>query len=333
MVQAAPLIGTPVSVASGRQFDEFTKSGRVIATNISGATCLQSGTCFAASDETRFIQQFTLVDGIMQIGGRLYLAKTKNKIKSERKDFDIEALASVDDTLIAVGSHSWARKKCKPRPHNWNVFVSEVVTENIDSGTPFDTAPVSLQPAFERFPILNHFADTPLQQNGLNIEAVAIFNSTVYFGFRAPFVTGTENQALVLAIELDALRQADFSDAKLHAITLNGPPGLGIRGMETIEGGIMLLTGNAGVGGRDGKGKCREDSPHTGNPFALHFWRPGRSSTDYLGELALPNPKWKAEGLILTPNAEQSPNSLSITVFFDGPANGGPHQYTVQMDE
>ena len=160
-----------------------------------------------------------------------------------------------------------------------------------------------------------------------------MLGTNVYFGFRAPNVTGTENQSLILAVELAALRNGDFSDAKLHPITLNGPAGLGIRGMETVEDGILLLAGNAGVGGRGGKGKCGKDSANLGNPFALHLWRPGTSTSIHLGDLSLPDPKWNAEGLLVTPQTEVGPNNLSVTVFFDGPENGAPHQYSVQMAE
>ncbi len=319
-VVAQPLIGVPLAVSG--DFVEYDKSGARVATNISAVICLPSGDCVGASDETRFLQRFTRQGNSLKTGGRLYLAPTKSTAKAERKDFDIEALALSGDTLIAVGSHSWARKKCKPRPRNRNVFVIEGRPARI-------TARLSLQAGFARFPILARYDNRPLQQNGLNIEAATALNNTVYFGFRAPYVAADDQRVLILSVTLAALKRGDFSAATLTELRLNGRAGQGIRGMETLGNRILLLTGNAGAAGK-GRGACAASSPHLDNPFSFYLWTPGADRAEFLATLKLPDRRWKAEGLLLL-DPPTANSGAGIAVFFDGPANGAPHLYRLPL--
>ncbi len=300
-------------------FDEYQE--RILlepSTNVSGAVCMDAGWCFAVADEGRFAQAFTVEDGRVIAGGRLYLAKTKDKLKSEIKDFDLEGLAATGATLIAVGSHSRGRNSCDEPKRSLNIFWGELDADLIGTRTPLSGNSRSLEPLFKRFGELDDAFGEKLQENGLNIEGVAAIGSTVFVGFRAPYVGEVEPQVLIAEFTLDALESGDFSGAELHHVAVEGPPGRGIRGMEVMGDHVILLTGDAGVGA--GKDDCDKDSPHRHGEFALHRWTPRADTAAPIMTLELPDPEWKAEGILPI-------DDTGVLIFFDGPLNGAPSYY------
>ena len=102
-----PITGTPLTLPPNATLEDsfvdyHKKTGARVSEDISGAVCSALGRCFAVSDEARYLQEFTLDGPAIKPGNRLYLAKTKDTVKGEAKDFDIEGLASLGTTLIAV---------------------------------------------------------------------------------------------------------------------------------------------------------------------------------------------------------------------------------------
>lgn len=300
-------------------FDEYQE--RILvepSVNVSGAICMDAGWCFAVADEGRFAQAFTVEDNRVIAGGRLYLAETKDELKAEIKDFDLEGLAATGTTLIAVGSHSFGRNSCKKPKRSLSIFWGEVDPDLIGTRKPLSGNSRSLEPLFDRFGELDDAFGKKLQENGLNIEGIAAIGSVVFVGFRAPYVGEVEPQVLIAEFTFDALESEDFSDAKLYHVAVEGPPGRGIRGMEVMGDDVILLTGDAGVGA--GKEDCDKDSPHRHGEFSLHRWTPRADMAAPIMTLELPDPDWKAEGVLPI-------DDTGVLIFFDGPPNGAPSYF------
>ncbi|WP_181892826.1 DUF3616 domain-containing protein [Falsiruegeria mediterranea] len=202
------------------QFDEYAKDDPVpfAAQNLSAAHCPSVDICFTASDEVRYIQSFRVDEDEIETGGRLYLWDTPKRRDTD--ELDVEGITSVNGHLIAVGSHSVSRQKCKVREHNEQIYIGS--PDVLGTQTPLTTQPISLQPVFAKFDVLRASFHQPLQQNGLNIEGVAAIGDQVFFGFRAPYPDGSPS-VLILQIDFDALQAQDWDAAELHRIALDTP--------------------------------------------------------------------------------------------------------------
>ncbi|MBO9449524.1 DUF3616 domain-containing protein [Tropicibacter sp. R16_0] len=309
------------------QFDEYAKDDPVpfAAQNLSAAHCPSVDICFTASDEVRFIQSFRVDGDEIETGGRVYLWDTPKGRDTD--ELDVEGITSVNGHLIAVGSHSVSRQKCKVREHNEQIYIGSFHAAQLGSSSPLTATPISLRPAFANFDILRASFNEPLQQNGLNIEGVAAIGEQVFFGFRAPFPEGAAG-VFILQIGFDALLAQDWDAAELHRVALNSTHGgRGIRGMEQWGDSLILLVGDAGAKAprkKKHEKKCGGDSPHLMDDYAIYRWKPGSMAAELVSQIEPKKRKWKAEGLMRDPTRSDG----SVLVFFDGPDNGGPRRFT-----
>ncbi|WP_164658826.1 DUF3616 domain-containing protein [Tropicibacter sp. Alg240-R139] len=309
------------------RFDEYAKdvSGPFAAKNLSAAHCMTASMCFTASDEVRFIQSFRIDGDRIEAGERLYLWDTPKGLDAD--ELDVEGITSVDGHLIAIGSHSVSRQKCKVRKNNEYVYVGVVDAAQLGTKTPLTAIPISLRPVFAKIDLLRRAFHQPLQQNGLNIEGVAAIDDQVFFGFRAPYPKG-DPAVLILQIGFVALLAQDWSKAELHHVSLDSPiGGRGIRGMEQWGDSLLILVGDAGAKAPKKKKqerKCGGDSPHLTDHYAIHRWILGNDAAELISDIVPKKSKWKAEGLMRDPARSDG----SVLVFFDGPDNGGPRRFT-----
>jgi hypothetical protein len=176
-----------------------------------------------------------------------------------------------------------------------------------ETGTPVGPIQrMSLAALLRAHPVLGRFAAIPSKENGIDIEGLAVdSNGKLFAGFRGPVLRG--NLVPVLGFDFD---HPDASD--LRFVNLGG---LGIRDLTAVSGGFLLLAGPVGEGRPD---------------FRIFFWngtdavpgkdRPKAAVIDDLGEVPLPEPTAKAEGLAVL--AEDA-TGFDVLVVFDGVANGG----------
>jgi hypothetical protein len=292
--------------------------------------------CFAASDEARFVQEFSYFDDRIVPGRRIYLAESEEIAERNGKldELDIEALAAGDGGIFAVGSHSNKRKKCEPQASRHGVYHFRPVIDMIRPRVPVISRRISFDSVFAKFPVLNEKLNQPIQNNGLNIEGAATFGQKLFVGLRAPFHGEDDTSAYIVSTDSKAIANGDeaaaVEAAELHPIRFE-QKGVGIRSMEPIDGGLLLLVADAGAeaGKRD---ECNSDSPYLGQGAFLYFWDMGSEKAVLVSEIALPKADWKAESVILDPAFDQGGNDLHVLVFFDGPKSGKPHRYKVSKD-
>ena len=96
----------------------------------------------------------------------------------------------------------------------------------------------SLRSVIETNPILRPFARIPANENGVNIEGLAVKEGRLYVGFRGPILRG--NYVPVLACDFDHV-----DSAKLLWVNLDG---LGIRDLAATKDGFLILAGPMGDG-------------------------------------------------------------------------------------
>lgn len=300
--------------------------------DISAAVCMPDRRCYAASDEARFIQEFAYIGNAIWPGRRLYLAEADEIEERNRNidELDIEAFAADGEEIFAVGSHSWKRNGCEAHPSRHAIFHFKPRIDLQDSRKPVQSTSVSLDSMFEQFPLLRDSFGQPLQKNGINIEGAAIMGGRMYIGFRAPYGGPDDQHGYVLSLESAALANGTIAAPKLHTLQL-GQKGAGIRSMETVAGGLLLLTGPAGANAGD-QPPCDTSSPHLDNAAHLYFWNLISPNLKHIAEIELPKKKWKAETVMLDPARAQDGPNINVVIFFDGPKNGKPRRYAIPRE-
>ena len=257
--------------------------------DISGAAC-GPDRCFAVNDETHYIQQFAIRDGLLEPGERL-------KLLEDKAEIDAEAIAYSDGVYYITGSHGLSRKKAKLKPEPFTLF--RLRGETIDAST-------RLGDAIDTAPILKKYAKKPLNKNGANIEGLAAMGDTLFFGFRGPSVAG---EAVILETSARALFAKGKLPVTIHTIPLGDR--VGIRDMAAVEDGLLLLTGPVNTLPRR---------------YSVVLWKPGGTTVTLLESLPAPDGS-KPEGLLVI---EEGTENYRVLVFHDGARNGAPTRFSLE---
>ncbi len=298
--------------------------------DVSGGICFDADRCFVASDETRFVQEISLLDGRIVAGRRLYLLETDERAERHKEpdELDLEALARYRDGVIAVASHSNKRKECTPQASRHNLFYFKPKFDDSKPRQPVASQATNLDDVIKGVPELAEHLNKPLQDNGLNIEGAAVLGSRLYIGFRAPVSPKDPRRGFVLSLDANEITRGVAAKPKLH--TLRFPKeGTGIRAMEPFAGGLFLLTGASGAAASNDP-NCNKPSDHLKNAPALYFWNTTSTEPKFIGIVGLPEKKkrkdeFKPEGLLLVPGQPVNAPTVKLIVFYDGPKEGRPH--------
>ena len=157
------------------------------------------------------------------------------------------------------------------------------------------------------------FQEIPSKENGIDMEGIAIDdNEKLHIGFRGPVVRGNFVPILVLSFE------GKFKEKNMQSeILFVNLGGRGIRGLDTIQEGFLLLAGPNG-----------DEEIST----QLYFWNgkdciPGKDNSNALNNVNLlctipiPTAGAKPEGLhVIKEDSEQ----FQFMIVFDGVENGDP---------
>lgn len=156
-----------------------------------------------------------------------------------------------------------------------------------------------------------HFLKDLTDENGLNIEGLAVIGDTLYAGLRAPSLDG---KAFLVAVSVEALfaeGHEPYTGTPL-VIPLEVGEGAGIRDLTVLsDGQLLVLTGPAQF----------QDVPYR----LFRFDPKGRAGPAALGRLA-PLAESESRG---KPEAITMVGKDRVLVFFDSLKNGAPRSYTV----
>lgn len=288
-------------------------------TNLSGAACATKAPpfewCLVVNDEENFAQFFSIDDKTLKPGDWFYL-----RDKKAPGDPDSEGAAYDDGFFYITGSHGRARnavnKSSVPSYVVFRIPVDKATgkpAQISNNELPGVEASTRLHDAIHDGQFIGRFFNGFLDENGVNIEGIAVKGGRMYFGLRGPSV---DSKAFILSVDTAAMfdkkKKKDTLNAVVRKVRLG--PDTGIRDMAAVKDGILILTGPV------------NDQPVTP---AIFFWNELTDELRPLGYLDIPEKLEKAKAetlLILRDDANQPYRAL---IMFDGPEDGAPTEYEV----
>jgi Protein of unknown function (DUF3616) len=196
-----------------------------------------------AGDEGNQLQVLELVKN--HYVARPELAVTANATGDE---VDFEGIATDGELVYAIGSHSAKRKKLKPeKSHSDNrtrLDTIEAASASRDvlvrfrllaSGRVHQFELATLRPLLDAQSVLKPFLGIPCKENGVDIEGLAVRNGELFMGFRGPVLNGGYVPVLRTRFAAPAPTEGELVFANFG--------GRGIRDLETVSDGFLVLTG------------------------------------------------------------------------------------------
>jgi uncharacterized protein DUF3616 len=286
-------------------------------TNLSGAACVPTTppftSCLIANDEKKYAQFFS-IEGT-NITPR---AVIRLMDKDADGDPDAEGVAYDNGYFYVVGSHGRTRHGDKANDSSYVVFRFPVDKNGVP---PFKvseddvvgiTSTTRLRDAIRNGDIIKEYYNRPLDENGVNIEGIAVKDGRLHLGLRGP---SRDGHAFILSADVEAaFTKSENLDAKVKQLGLGKDAG--IRDLAPVSDGLLVLSGPV-------------NEQKSVEPAIFH-WDEKTGTLKKLGELQLPtglSGGAKAETLLVLHDRANEP--WRVLVMFDGPANGAPTEYLV----
>ncbi|WP_295954999.1 DUF3616 domain-containing protein [Rhodoferax sp.] len=324
--QTAPSIqphGGVWPVQAGFDFDLGKKKELKTRQSVSGIACSldtkNQRVCLLAFDEGVEARWATLHDAALVAEPAPLL------LRDNTGELDAEGAATDGRNFYVTGSHSAKRNSCESNPHSRHVirFQRDPATgralRSADGKLVGYADTGRLWSVMQAQPALQSFAQERAclgADAGVNIEGLAVRDGRLYFGLRS--------MGAVLAVDADALfSPAAAVQATVTPLVLGA--GRGIRDMETVDKGFLLLAGPDDV------------EAHQGVGWTLAWWDGKPSPTPVtpkvlasldLGKVKLRDcdKEIKLEALTVL---KETPSSYEVLVLSDGMCDGGPLAFTV----
>ncbi len=325
-VQAAPSIqphGGVWPVQAGFAFDQGKKKALKTRQSLSGIACSlnaqQQRVCLLAFDEGVHARWATLQDAAM------VAEPAPLVLRDDTGELDAEGAATDGRYFYVTGSHSAKRKTGESNPHSRHVirFQRDPATgralRSADGALVGYADTGRLWTVMQAQPELKAFAQENAalgEDGGINIEGVAVRDGRLYFGLRS--------MGAVLAVDAEALfTPAGAVKATVTPLVLG--TGRGIRDMQAVDKGFLLLTGP------------NDAETHQGVGWAVAWWDGQASTTPVtpkvlasldLGKVKLGDcdKETKPEAITVL---KETPSSYEVLVLSDGMCEGGPLAFTV----
>jgi len=337
MLVAASLLGTAFAEAATlapeqrfRTLSDFSgkKAGKP-ARDVSGLACMPAANgvqrCLLINDEGSFAQFARIAenritpDATLPIIGNEASSETLGqppqgicKAPGRFAELDGEAVAYADGAFYVAGSHGCSRKKGEFRLSAFHLARIKVDAEGTATGKVELTYRLSdmLRAAA---PANAFFGRGLMDDNGLNIEGIAVTGDTLWAGLRAPSLG---NRGFLVGASLKTL----FAPG--HAPTTEAPrifevPAGGNRGIRDLaplpDGRLLALLGPA---------------QEQALPYSLLLVDPARpDAATQLGDLPARGGD-KAESLTVL---SQDAGGLAVLIGYDGPKNGHFESYRLPL--
>jgi hypothetical protein len=296
----------------GKDFEKNDKA----RTNLSGAACVTKASpftsCVIVNDEKKYAQFFSINETVIHPGNVIRLIAG-----DQEGDPDAEGAAYDDGYFYITGSHGRSRH----HPENRNDSSYVIFRFHVDpaTGAPTyrsrDPEVVGVQASCRIRDVIKaelpKFYDKPLDENGVNIEGIAVKDGRIYLGLRGPSDNGN---AYVISVDAKAAFAPD-QDLEAKARMLQLGPDTGIRDLAAVADGLLVLTGPV-------------NDQRTVTPAVRH-WDPKTRVLGPARELLIPNAAkdGKAETLLILKDVAGEP--WRVLVMFDGPENGAPTEYAI----
>ena len=315
--------GDPWAVQAGFNFSLAKKKALKTRQSVSGMACSlnasQQRVCLLAFDEGVEARWATLKDQA------LLAEPTPLHLRDDTGELDAEGAATDGRYFFVTGSHSDKRKSGESNPHSRHVIRFQ---RDPASGRALRNADGSLAGYADTGRLWNLMQDQPALQvlakqhaeagaaGGINIEGLAVRAGRLYFGLR--------NVGAVLAVDAEALFTAG-SEVNAQVTSLDLGAGRGIRDIEAVDNGFLLLAGPNDV------------PAHQSVGWTLAWWDGKHSPTvvtpKVLASLDLSKVPLGECDKEIKPEAitvlKETPTSFEVLLLSDGMCDGGPLAFTV----
>jgi hypothetical protein len=303
--------------------------------DVSGLACATSSgfprTCLIVDDESQGAQIVIVNDGELTAGD--YIRLIDNAHDGKLLELDAEGVAYADGYFYVIGSHGRprnekasdeAKNKAKAESSR-RVFRIRLASGAVDPKTGKLTGAAEIRSSSElprliksQADLANSF-DTPLEDNGLTIEGVAVRQGRLYAGMRGPVLNNGD--ALILSVPLVVLFDGQAGAGELHRLGLGKDTmgkSRGIRDLVTFRNGFLVVAGPV------------QDPPSTHDikpgDYAVYFY--DASATKKLIDLKAYGKKTKPEGLL---PLDEKDGKLRALLLFDGPDEGEPRPIEIDF--
>ncbi|MHC4132058.1 MAG: DUF3616 domain-containing protein [Planctomycetota bacterium] len=286
--------------------------------DISAIACIRQGHCLIGADEGIYAQLCEISKD-----DEIIIVDTVRLLPGEGgSEIDIEGATVIGDTYYLTGSHGLAKNSGEYQDSRHYCFRFKVDEQSGKKAGDVEVS--SLRYVIESEPVIKPYYKKILQRKGVNIEGLASKDGQLFFGFRAPNITG---RAFVVEIEPEELFDEKEEKAyKLHSLELGD--GLGIREIAAVEEGFLIIAGNSGSEpGNDEKADMQTEVQdwEPGRGFNLFFWD-GGTEVQKKGEIPRDDEGYKAEGMMVL---KENGSAIDVLIMYDGPAGGSPTIYRI----
>jgi len=242
---------------------------------------------------------------------------------SANSEADIEGITVIGNSFYITGSHGLAQKSGEFQRSRHNCFRFGIDPE---TGTKIGNVETStLRDVLQKDPVLCPYYKKVLQQQGVNIEALAAKGNKLYFGLRSPNLGG--NAYIIEITPEELFNSGNNKKYRLHSVHLG--KALGIREMVSINTGFVIIAGNAGSEPGDSKKpdtktNVKDWSPD--RPYDLYFWD-GAEKIERIGAIPVDDRGYKAEAMMVL---NETRSKVELLILFDGPDGGSPTVYSIK---
>lgn len=338
VLAALVLSMTFASVALSQDGGVWPVKGRLLgedggkSKDISGIACAgDTGFprfCLVVDDELQSAQFVTINDGTILAGEQVHLIG--NIFDGKALELDGEGVAYADGSFYVIGSHGHPRDKAKkldPIADGQEIAAKIAANSQIiqirmkpADGTPLGRGSIAglrsssrLRDFIAADPLLSKFLDWRLENNGVDVEGIAVVGARLFAGFRGPRVD--RGRAPVLSIPLDALFEpvpgnGASRQGRLYLLPLG--EGFGVRDLAPYGDGLLLLAGPS-ADGQSG--------------YAIYWWDAIGETVDLLADITtLAIDDRKPEAIL---PLDQDDAGLRILVLSDGAKEAAPQTVIV----
>lgn len=295
---------------------DYSFRGRVLEDrDLSGIACVSPTRGLIGADESGAVQ----VVELSRADRSLKVLRTVALV-SANQELDVEAVASEGAFYYIVGSHGVAKKSGSMQMSRYRIFrlqVDPITGMPVNAGNAL--AGAGLSGLLEADPTLGRYFARPLQEQGVNIEGLAVRNGRLFIGLRNPNLDG---HAFVVEVSAhDVFAGGSPPAHRLHTLKLG--KGLGIREIVAARSGFLIIAGNAGSEPSKKHPRAVDYSRDRG--FWMFTWDGKGAAVHKVGRI--PNAPGKAEAMTIL---EESADEVTVLILFDGAPKGRPSVYRIR---
>lgn len=326
-------------------FEKNPDDGKSAAKNLSGAVCAPgTNVCIAVNDEKKYAQFFRIEGTTLTPAKELLIRLLPDKIGEVKMDeIDAEGVAYEasmppdSDFIYVIGSHGRSKSG---KLQDSRFYLLRFPVDRATGLPPFPIGDEDdpdqkvertsiLRETIEGLPPLDKFAEALLDENGVNVEGLAIRNGNLNVALRSPCIRkddGAAFEGFIMQTSLKGLFQKEAS-VVANVVPLQFGDNVGVRDLASVDGGFLILTGRSDDEEFGAKRSCGEDRPAASVTSALWFWDGEQNSPPVpLGDLPAVNSAEKPESLTVLAETEKY---YRVLVLLDGVKNGSPKEYFI----